>query len=750
MANQVSVDLTSNGNVDIDKAIVAGQEAVDLTPNGHADKAGHLNNLGAAFWSWFNQLRDLADIDKAIAANQEAVHLTSEGHAKKATRLANLGNAFYSQFNFLGDLTDLERSIEAKQEAVDLTPDGHADRARWLNNLGNSLQAQFEQLGDVADIDKAISANQKAVHITSDCHAQKAQWLSSLGNAFLARFKQLGNLTDIDKAIVTGQEAVHLIPNGHARKAEWLTNLGIAFQSQFEQVSDLTGIGQGHQGSTSTLQAYRAVLEIIPQVVWLGHKITRRYQELSNLGSVINAAVATAISDGELTLALEWLEEGRSIVWNQILQLRTPVADLQVQNSVLADRLITVTQALENAGSSPSMYDYQNFKEKDSSSSAEHEAQAHHALAAEYKKLINQLRKLKGFESFLEPKKLSQLIPSSIQGPVIMINVHTSQCDALDKADHLYSQMSSILKMHNIRSPHRKLMLAESDSEDSVGDLQLILTNLWSWVVKPVWIALKSLLMVNKPIGCLPHITWCPTGQLAFLPLHAAGIYGSSDSHGAMNIAELVVSSYTPTLTTLLNPAVAHTELVLSQRMLIISQAKTPHQPQLLGTIKEAKLVQNKMGIENCTYLEGDKATISANSEEPLKSSFVLADGNLNLETLMKMSVKKAELAFLSACQTATGDARLPEESVHLAVGMLAAGFPNVIGTMWSIMGQDAPVVTEAFYSRLVGESKISEPKGSEGRLQVAYALHDAVQKLREKVGVKNFERWVPFIHFGL
>ena len=48
------------------------------------------------------------------------------------------------------------------------------------------------------------------------------------------------------------------------------------------------------------------------------------------------------------------------------------------------------------------------------------------------------------------------------------------------------------------------------------------------------------------------HITWCPTGSLAFLPLHAAGIYAADDHSDPINLMDLVVSSYTPTLTALL------------------------------------------------------------------------------------------------------------------------------------------------------------------------------------------------------
>ncbi|VDC02148.1 unnamed protein product [Peniophora sp. CBMAI 1063] len=114
----------------------------------------------------------------------------------------------------------------------------------------------------------------------------------------------------------------------------------------------------------------------------------------------------------------------------------------------------------------------------------------------------------------------------------------------------------------------------------------------------------------------------------------------------------------------------------------------------------------------------------------------------------MNTTSDNAELAFLSACETATGDDKMPEESAHLAAGMLAVGFKGVVATMWSIRDADAPVIVEAYYERLLELRKnAQEMCGTTG---AAYALHDAVRTLREKVGVNEFERWVPFVHFGV
>jgi CHAT domain-containing protein len=71
------------------------------------------------------------------------------------------------------------------------------------------------------------------------------------------------------------------------------------------------------------------------------------------------------------------------------------------------------------------------------------------------------------------------------------------------------------------------------------------------------------------------------------------------------------------------------------------------------------------------------------NASDALSSGFCLRDGNLTVSRLMNMELSQAFLAFLSACETAKGDAKQPDQTVHLAAAMLFAGFRSVIATMW-------------------------------------------------------------------
>ena len=235
--------------------------------------------------------------------------------------------------------------------------------------------------------------------------------------------------------------------------------------------------------------------------------------------------------------------------------------------------------------------------------------------------------------------------------------------------------------------------------------------------------------------------------------------------HGSIEtIMDHVVSSYTPTLEALLKPRARVDHTSDFPPVLVVSQPAVPGCKSIPATTAEAGIVMSLLGVDSqVKVLEDEDGTVDAvlsgmathkwvhlachglqNQEDPLSSAFILHDGRLTLEMLMTRRIPNADLAVLSACQTATGDEKLVEEAVHLTAGMLNLGYKSVIGTMWSIYDDSAPVVMGEFYRVIAAQVKEG------GELQPAYALHEATKVLRNKYGMTDFVRWVPFVHFGL
>ena len=252
----------------------------------------------------------------------------------------------------------------------------------------------------------------------------------------------------------------------------------------------------------------------------------------------------------------------------------------------------------------------------------------------------------------------------------------------------------------------------------------------------------------------LPRIWWCATGPLAFLPIHAAGIYGTGAGE---RLSDYVVSSYTPTLTAILDtsPPIAPHDF----KILTVAQPSTPYATSIPGTKAEIEEVEAIAGIGRTVSLTSEHATVARVVQEmrvtdwvhlachgqqrtgdPMKSGLLLHDRILELSEIVKLALTRADFAFLSACQTATGDEKVADESVHLAAGMFMAGYRSVIATMWSINDNDAPRIARDVYQRILKD-------GQPNRKEAAHALHDAVKRLRESGA--TFVSWVPFIHIG-
>ncbi|KZV68483.1 TPR-like protein [Peniophora sp. CONT] len=792
---------------DLEQVISVLREAVSIPPDNHRFKPLQLTNLGNALRARFERLGDLEDLENAISAHRRAGKLMPNDPAS----LNSLGAALEDRFKRLHAPEDLEAAISAKRQAVAGTSDGHPALRIRLMNLGGALGVRFQEFGESKDIESSIELLRRAVELTPPNDPGKPDVLTNLGNALQLRFDHLHELEDLSDAIATHRHAIEITPEGRENRPQLLANLASALRSRFEHehtqanfdaaVAGFMDATDQKQGSPLMrfqyavrcilmfveypdfsspellVEVYSRILSTLPEVVWIGNTVHRRYQESARVGSMVNDAVAAAIDAGDPQKAVEWLEEGRALVWSQILSLRTPLDELKGRHPDLANEYREVIQQMQDLGLVAHILGPSDAAGKETSSllpATNEAADRHRRAGTRYEQVLAEVRRCTGFEDFLLPKKFESLVASTSfpSGPVVFLNVASTRCDALvissngavtliplpeltlQRARKLRSIWKERLEASGLRQRAAAQMPLRRDQRgDTESGFSVVLGRLWTWVVFPVLQAL-DLMRDSSNSSAMPHITWCPTGPLAQLPLHAAGIYDASQ-HSGIHVFDYVVSSYTPSLATLLR----RHESIGSQRttpdLLIITQPATPGQSPLPSTRDEGDRLQSIFPQESRTSLDHDQATVDAtlaaasqhswvhfachgyqHPEDPTQSAFALFDGQLSLAALMRTTADNAELALLSACQTAAGDEKMPEESVHLAAGMLAVGFKGVVATMWSIKDEDAPVLVETYYKRLLELRKGSSL--SESETGAAYALHDAVKTLREKVHQGN------------
>jgi len=497
----------------ISSAIPAQQWVVQLTPDGHADMPLSLSNLGNSFSQRFQRTGDVNDILEAISVQKNAVQLVPDSHPDMPLLLSNLGNSLSHHFGQTEDISDILEAILIQQKAIHLTPDGHPDMPLRLSNLGNSFSQRFQQTGNTSDILEAISIQQSAVQLSPDSHPDMPLLLSSLGKSFYHHFRQTGDLEDICETISAHQRAVHLTPDGHPDMPRRLSNLGSSFSSRFKHTGDSLDVENATviyrkcasivsappsirlraalrwaelSASHDPPESYDDAICLISQIA--GVDQTRRAKFI-NISRITATAASAAFAQGDIQRALEWLEQGRCVVWNQHKQLRTLIDDLRSHVTSLIEQFLVVSRVFASPASLKSLQESTTL--------------AHTAIAArEWTQLLDEIRSLHGFDNLQEPLLTSTVLKNLPQGgPVVLINMHEDRCDALalipgtDTPLHIplwHFTLRRVLKLMD-----RVRVASSADSLRAVrpglrrkSDILQVLKELWLCVVKPVLDAL--------------------------------------------------------------------------------------------------------------------------------------------------------------------------------------------------------------------------------------------------------------------
>ncbi|KAJ6545320.1 CHAT domain-containing protein, partial [Mycena capillaripes] len=820
---------------DINEAIELGREALVLRAWPHPDHGRSLNNLAIAMQTRFERQGDLRDIDKAIELHRQALSVWKLSHPSYSASLNNLAAAVQTRYEQEGDPKDIDEAIDLHRKALSLPPSTHMDHSMSLNNLANALQMRFEQWGDSNDIEEAIRLHKEALTLCPQSHADHPQYLNNLALAMRTRFKWKGHLKDINDSVELHRQALSLCSPTHPDRGRYLLNLAAVVETRFEQKNDpkdsdeaielysealalLPSPSRDHdQAATypsspplvqfrhayswakmamkhshvSSLTAYRTAIELLPQLAGLHLDVHSRQEVLSNItGFGINLAseaASCAVMLGQYNTAVEFLDAGCSVFWSQALNLRPSLEGLAVVRPDLSEKLTEISRQLEQISfRNTSRNTFTDTHDK--IISMEFTGRRSRQLNDDWEQILKSIRMLPEFKDFMQPKRISGLQQAAISGPIVILTTSHSACHALivtlnnevqciklpNLTLHLVmtlakisralsnSDLNSDIFMPQARSEllGRLFGQREGSHEMNSDDLfQLLLGYLWENVVKPVFDFLK--LKARNPL----------LGPFAFLPIHAAGSYSADDTDC---VSDYVVSSYTPTITALLNPPVQTTALFA---MTTVIQPQAPDCRPLPGARTELAKIRTRVpnqwlrALGDTTPATVETALVHLRQssivhfachgvqdlKEPLDSGLILTDGRLRVSEIMRrpegdhiLDTKKfMSLAFLSACETAKGDEAVSDEAMHLAATLLFSGFRGVVATMWTMNDLDGPKIADTFYGHLFKDCDPNfNPPNPPDLTQAAKALHLAVQKLRKEPDI-SFHRWVPYVHYG-
>ena len=806
---------------DLDDAITVDREAVNTTPADHTKRPGHLSSLGNALAERFERTGQQADLDQAVTLFREAVEATPAGSPDRPGNLDSLGMALQGRYERLGRQEDLDQAITIGREAVEATPARSPDRHGYLSSLGRALLGRFERLGRQEDLERAITWLGKAVEATPAGHPDRPARLSNLGIALHARFVHLGRQADLDQAIALFRRADAVAQADHPDRPRMLASFGRALAERFERTGRQADLDQaievyraGAGGVTASpsrrieaargwgrcallagagedaADGYTAAIELLPLVAWHGLDQPTREHHLREWAGLASDGAAAAIAAGHPARAVELLEAGRSMLWTQALHLRHDLAALQERAPGLAAAL-EAARAVLNAA--PGRLD--TASDVDRAQAAEQRILEERRRAArDWDTAVDRIRQIEGFEHFLRPVPFADLRAAASGGPVVIVNISQHGSHALivtpatasDPGPPVLAVDLPDASMSAVIDQANALLGARYRASDPAADWQAreddrhavfnVLAWCWRAITEPVLTVLGHTRTFSGRIEDWPRVWWCPTGPATALPLHAAGRHPrTTTQYAAMgeaaaradSVAGRVISSYTPTLTTL---ARARTRAAPGRaRQLAVGVSEAPGVSSLPAVPDELRAVTRYLPIpDQASHLVGPAATKQAvlsalpghswlhlschgvqHPADASLSAFLLHDQPLTLADLAALNLRETDLAYLAACQTATGDVRLPDEALHLAGALQLVGYRHVLATLWSISDAAAPFMADITYAHLLHPDP-DRPAPAD-RVQAArapFALHHAVTGLRQACPGEPL-LWAPYIHLG-
>ncbi|KAG5636260.1 hypothetical protein H0H81_008616 [Sphagnurus paluster] len=774
---------------DLDSALYHYKYASDRTPLGDTSYARRLSGLGVLYCSRYERLNSLDDLEAAFKYQKAGLEYCPADHPELISFHRGIAKSYRYLYIRHRRISDLEESLRFYKSVLDKTPPGHVNLATHHVNLSNAYKTRYNRLEDSKDLELALEHGNMAVDITPRNHPKLPSRHQTLSSLYYVQYKASEILEDLTLAIHYGKRAVRSTPAKHPLLAKYQSHLLNLYNTKYQLLGNkedyeicakLTGMII-KSASTSTvsswravtsvasfafdnnlpvaLEAYSAAFNMLSELLWIGTNVSTRHYTLvkHDIQGITSRAIACALHFNDINSAVEYMEQGLSIVHQQSLQLKNENSNLWRDYPEIAAKLRDVSTQVQHIDSGDDMNEEKNPPN-------------YIAATLERQKLIAEIRAYPGYSDFLQPASYKRLSYAAAEGPVILLNFTSSRSDAIiilkPEISPVHVPLPGVTPklaqktLDLMRQALRAVRILSRDASQEASrygrplkskqppkdeKFQEVLLWLWNLVVQPVFQALHK----HDVQG--GRVWWCTSGPFNYLPLHAAAPIGS-----------LFIQSYTTSLHELIRArtkpeikpttcAVVGVSNVAGHPELLLPLV--PQELQRVATVLGSatnQLLDSAASVSNVLEVMKNSSWLhlachgKQDTEDPLKSHLMLNDGNLELAAILNNSknLASAEFIFLSACETAMGDEKLANEAMHFTGSFIAAGFKSAVGTLWSMADSDGPRVAEMMYRKVCEQGN-----GPEVGL-AAEGLHRAVESLRRQ-GVPA-HRWIPFVHFGV
>ncbi|KAF4343745.1 30S ribosomal S17P protein [Fusarium beomiforme] len=700
---------------DMEEGIRLARQAVEEASDDELALADASNSLATLLGNRYSITGALIDIDEAIALERRALKMGGYKSTMLATALGNLAVLLQQRYQRSHELSDLEESTQFSNQALDAMPGDHPDRTRHQHDIGIKLARKFAITNHIEDLDKGIQSLRQAVNNMPKSHPSRAIYLHSLASGLISKGFLTFDGNGVDEQISVAREALKATPESHPAHGELLYGLGIALLGAQVTRKTKTGIEEAitcFESAISqsnapalcriqacmsllpicpdqdrSLKAAKLVMGLIPRIIPRQQDNSDRQSSLAELAGFASDAAAVAIQAAQVVDALELLKQGQDLLGASAEQMQIDIAELEKLHPEYAAEF----ERLRNEINRPIDPDISA-----SQSTALRDGQALRLYDAgkEFDDLVEKIRQLPKFDTFLQAPGLDDMQSITDRGPIIIINVSMIFCDAIIiMTDGIQTVALIDLSLEEIQ---QRVLAGERGSPG-------VLEWLWDTIVCPVLNAID--------------FTGAPTREN--WPHAMIQARKRRTPTRATNKAVLVAMETTPTLSRL---AFAKQELGVVKSVCSSIGLETVESER-----KKAALIEQ---IRSCKvfHFAGHGCT---DLQDPLKSYLCLEDvltNPLKVGGLLDLNLKDQPpfLAYLSACGTGRiQQEQFLDESVHLVSAFQLAGFQHVIGTLWEVNDEVCVEIAKVTYEGIRDGHMTDQ--------SVAWGLHEASRRLRDK-----------------
>lgn len=716
----------------LEEAVGCARQALDLVPaKGRADV---LTDLGHALSSLSRHSRDSGLYMEAADCFHRVLDLLPDPTPKRRAALANLATTLFTLYR-KGSLRDKDRGLARIDEGIALLrealnlPGNTEDQRHLWATLGTGFRRRYEWTEDPGLLDDVVDACRNALDAPHALNVHNV-W-NAYARAVRDRFDSChdpADLAEAIRAVRVAAEAPDAGPHQHkeaaARWGRWAAEAG---------------------DRDEALRGFRSAVGVLPRVALRHLRREDQERRLMDSFELVSDAAAAALDAGRPGMALDFLETGRGVMLHAALDSDSELAGLTAAgNPGLAEKYAALRDEVDDGRLA---------------------SDRRHELTAELDRTLDAIRRTPGFERFQLPPTPAALAALGAQGPVIIVNVSDRRCDALVLTRSVLKVVPlTALTQDELRERvqrfHRAMAMVDDRSAgySARGTAQVTVQDTLAWLWDVAAGPILDTLGYTEPVADgkkWPRVWWSPTGWLTQLPLHAAGHH----SEGGPSVLNRVISSYTPTLRTLLKSRRATGERAERSipRVLAVAVPDTPGQPPLAATDQEVAAVAKD---PTRPPLRQDRATrrnvldrltdcdwahfachAHVDQRNPSASYLVLHDQPVTVTDIDRLRLTAPELAYLSACSTGSAPVLLAAEAIHLASAFQLAGFGHVIATLWKANDSRASTMASSFYARLPRQTGL--PPAA-----FATALHHAICQARD-ADPNLPASWAGYFHTG-